>query len=316
MPPAEEPYLRRVCPACGSEAADPAWGMSSEPPAETARFDDLRDSWRGFFKDRKYFFTYRRCAACGQVYAPRYFTPGQLADLYGQMEDNTGGLPEALMAKTQRGYFELLRREAALSPGGYLELGPDVGLFTREAMRGAEFSHFWMVEPNRAVHPVLAELLRGKTHTLLDDSAQIAQVPDASLALVAAIHVLDHLLEPQPLLELLFRKLRPGGAILAVTHHQGSAIARLFGRRWPAYCLQHPQLYAPGSLAGSLARAGFGGVQVRPTVNYFPVMYLLRHFLFAAGLGRVTLPDLPWWTVGLKLGNIAAVGRKDGPPST
>ncbi len=310
MSPAEEPYLQRACPACGSESLDPTWRMTSEPVAETASFSDLRQSWRGFFKEGKHFFTYRRCQSCGQVYSPRYFTPGQLAELYRQMDDNTGGLPEALLAKTQRGYLDLLRHHAELEPGGYLELGPDIGLFTREALRAADFAPCWMVEPNLAVHPALEELLRGKEHHLLADSAEIAQVPDGSLSLVVAIHVLDHLLEPQPLLELLQKKMRPGGSILVVTHNQQSFIAQIFGRRWPAYCLQHPQLYAPSSLEKSLGRAGFQQVQVRGTKNYFPVMYLLQHFLFASGLGRVALPGFPAWRIGLKLGNIAAMARK------
>jgi SAM-dependent methyltransferase len=316
MSPADEPYLQRGCPACGGKALDPAWQMASAPPADHAGFAELQDSWRGFFKDRKLFFTYRRCAECGQVYAPRYFTPDQLGALYRQMDDNTGGQPEALMVRTQRGYLDLLRAEAGdLPSGGYLELGPDIGLFTREALKTADFALCWMVEPNLAVHPALEELLRGREHTLLADAAEIARVPDGSLALVVAIHVLDHLLEPQPLLEMLFRKLRPGGAILAVTHHQGSLLARMFGCRWPAYCLQHPQLYASATLERSLERAGFGPVRVRATTNYFPVMYLLRHFLFAAGLGRVSLPEWPGWTVGLKLGNIAAIGRKPAAAS-
>jgi SAM-dependent methyltransferase len=312
MSPAEEPYLQRGCPACGAEPIDAGWAMRSEPPAEALPFADLQASWRGFFREQKHFFTYRRCPSCAQVYSPRYFTPAQVADLYRRMDDNTAGLPEALLAKTQRGYFDLLGTEELRQPGGFLELGPDIGLFTREAIRAQAFDRHWMVEPNLAVHPALAALLQGKEHVLLANPAQIEQVPDASLALAVAIHVLDHLLEPQKFLALLARKLRPGGSILLVTHDQRSAIARLFGRRWPAYCLQHPQLYAPFSLQGSLERAGFQQVRVRRTVNYFPVMYLLRHFFFAAGLGRVPLPALEAWTVGLKLGNIAAIGRKPG----
>jgi hypothetical protein len=310
MPDVVEPYLHRACPTCGGTQIDPAWQLGSEPPAEDCSLADLQSSWRGFFKDQKHFFTYRRCAACGQVYSPRYFTPGQVAELYRQMDDNTGGLPEALMARTQRGYFDLLSQHAAPTSGGYLELGPDIGLFTREVMTNPAFSTYWMVEPNRAVHPVLAELLADKPHTLLTDTAEIEQVPDGSLSLAVAIHVLDHLIEPQPLLELLMRKLRRGGWVLAVTHNGDSRVARIFGRRWPAYCLQHPQIYSDTTLPGALTKAGFEQARVMPTRNYFPVMYLLRHFFFAAGLGRVPLPELASWTIGLKLGNIAAMGHK------
>jgi hypothetical protein len=309
MPSNDQPYLQRNCPACGASALD-SWSMPSRPAGEACPFTDLQSSWRGFFKDRKHFFTYRRCSSCGQIYSPRYFTPDQLSELYRQMEDNTGGLPQTLLAQTQRGYFQLLLRETRFEPGGYLELGPDIGLFTREALAHASFSGYWMVEPNRAVHSGLDQLLGGKPHVLLDNSERIAQVPDASLSLVVAIHVLDHLLEPQSLLDRLRSKLVPGGLILLVTHDGSSLPARLFGPCWPAYCLQHPQIYSSRTLRNSLHRAGLQSIEVRKTVNYFPVTYLLRHFLFASGLGRVPLPSWPWWKVGLKLGNIAAIGRK------
>jgi SAM-dependent methyltransferase len=303
-------YLHRGCPACGQTATDPAWRVSSAPPAEDCPFADLQSSWRGFFKDRKYFFTYRRCRPCGQVYAPLYFTPEQLSELYRRMDDNTAGLPEAPLARTQRGYLDLLLRHADLKPGGYLELGPDIGLFTREAAARADFSNYWMVEPNLAVHPTLDRLLGARPHVLLGDSSEIDRVPDGSLALAVAIHVLDHLLDPGELLARLRTKLAPGGWLLAVTHDGASLLARAFGRRWPAYCLQHPQIYSSATLGHSLTRAGFDRVRVLKTVNHFPVTYLLRHLLFASGLGRVRLPELSSWTVGLKLGNIAAVGRR------
>ena len=310
MPLIDQPYLQRPCPACGISTLDPSWSMPSEPAGETCSFADLQSSWRGFFKEQKHFFTYHRCGSCGQVYSPRYFTPDQLSELYRQMDDNTGGLPQPLLAQTQHGYFQLLLRELPFEPGGYLELGPDIGLFTREVLDRASFSHYWMVEPNRAVHPELDHLLNEKPHTLLDDSERIAEVPDASLSLVVAIHVLDHLLKPQPLLDRLRAKLVPGGLILVVTHDGDSFPARLFGPRWPAYCLQHPQIYSSRTLQNSLNRAGFQSVEVKKTVNYFPVTYLVRHFLFASGLGRVPLPSWPSWKVGLKLGNIAAIGCK------
>jgi len=311
MPSTDQTYLQRNCPTCGAATLNSSWSMKSQPIGEESSFADLQSSWRGFFKDQKHFFTYRHCSSCGQTYAPRYFTPNQLGELYRQMDDNTAGLSEALMARTQRGYCDILRRQVPrFEPGGYLELGPDIGLFTRELMPGTSFSHYWMVEPNRAVHPALDQLLSEKPHTLLDDSEQIEKVPDGSLSLIVAIHVLDHLLEPQQLLSQLMPKLIRGGIILMVTHDGDSLPARVFGPKWPAYCLQHPQIYSSATLKNSLSRAGFQQVQVKKTVNYFPVTYLLRHLLFAAGLGRLPLPSWSSWTIGLKLGNIAAIGRK------
>jgi hypothetical protein len=308
--PEKETYLERPCPACGSTALSDSWRMASRPPAEARPFADLRSSWRGFFKDQKIFFTYVRCTACDQVYSPRYFTPPQLAELYGQMDDNTAGLDEAMLARAQRGYAEILRRFATPPHGAYLELGPDIGLFTREALTGPSFDSYWMVEPNQAVHPTLDRLLGARPHTLLSQLEQIEQIPDSSVSLAVAIHVLDHLLEPQQLLAQLVRKLAKGGIILAVTHSHASLAARVFGERWPAWCLQHPQLYAPRTLTQGFARAGLHHVRVERTTNYFPVGYLLRHFFFAARLGHVEVPLPASWIVGLKLGNIAVMGIK------
>ena len=244
------------------------------------------------------------------MFSPHYFTPAQLDALYGQMDDNTGGQDEALLARAQQGYWRLLTRAARIVPGDYLELGPDIGLFTREALAEPALEKFWLVEPNRTVHPVLDRLAGEKPHELVGDLARIEDIPDGTLALAVAIHVLDHLLEPQALLEQVTRKLKPGGVLFAVTHSQQSLVARIFGARWPAYCLQHPQLYAPATLRQAFERAGLRGVRVERTTNYFPVAYLAQHGLFAAGLGRHTIPLPDSWVAGLKLGNIAAVGMK------
>jgi SAM-dependent methyltransferase len=308
--PMPDTYLTRACPTCGAPAPPSGERMASEPAAEALPFDDLRSCWRGFFRDRKPFFTYVRCAACGQLFSPNYFTPAQLDQLYGQMDDNTGGQDEALLVRAQRGYWEVLQRAAQLVPGDYLELGPDIGLFTREALADSALGKFWLVEPNVAVHPILDQLAGARPHALLADHARIDDIPDGTLSLAVAIHVLDHLLEPQPLLDQLARKLKPGGCVLAVTHSERSLAARAFGARWPAYCLQHPQLYAPATLRHSFERAGLHSVRVARTTNHFPIAYLLQHGLFAAGFGKHAIPLPASWVVGLKLGNIAAVGVK------
>jgi len=301
-------FLTRHCPTCGANSASPA--IASAPPAESLPFGDLRSSWRGFFRERKPFFTYARCAACGQLYAPRYFTPAQLDELYAQMDDNTGGQDPALMARAQEGYWKLLREKARLVHGDYLELGPDIGLFTRAALADLSPGKLWFFEPNVAVHPALEKISDGRTHAIFTDLARLDDIPDASLALAVAIHVLDHLLEPQPLLEKITRKLAPGGVVFAVTHSERSLAARVFRQRWPAYCLQHPQLYAPRTLAQSFQRAGLRDIHVARTTNYFPAAYLIQHALFAAKLGEFNIPLPSSWVLALKLGNIAAIGIK------
>jgi hypothetical protein len=105
------------------------------------------------------------------------------------------------------------------------------------------------------------------------------------------------------------RKLAPNGVAAFVVHNERSLLARVLGNRWPAYCLQHPQLYNPATLKTLLEHNGFRDVVVYPTVNYFPLGYLLSHGLYAVLRWKVNL-DFLSWPVKLRLGNIMAIATK------
>ena len=123
------------------------------------------------------------------------------------------------------------------------------------------------------------------------------------------VHVLDHLLDPAEMLAQIHAKLRPGGTLLIVTHNEASLLRRLLGTRWPPFCLQHPEIYSPASLTRLVARAGYNGVKVRPSKNYFPVDFLVRQAAWTVGikLGAVPLPKIP---LGLQLGNMLTIARR------
>jgi SAM-dependent methyltransferase len=110
-------------------------------------------------------------------------------------------------------------------------------------------------------------------------------------------------------LKQLRRCMAPGGRLVIVTHNERSLLARLQGPGWAPYCPLHPQLYNPRSIAATLSQAGFRAVTVRRPVNYFPVMYLMRHLAFALGMGKLNLPEWPQLAVGLRLGNILTVAE-------
>ena len=80
-----------------------------------------------------------------------------------------------------------------------------------------------------------------------------------------------------------------------MTHSERSLAARVFGARWPAYCLQHPQLYAPRTLRQAFERAGLQQVNASAhDESIFPrVICSAMHGLFAAGLGERSRAPLP-----------------------
>jgi hypothetical protein len=294
-----------LCGALGSPAE-----VASDPRAETMRFDELVPHWNGFFK-QKVFFSYARCSHCGLLYAPNFFEDSSLGKLYAQMPPNMDVVPIEALRKTQRGYFDVLRRYSALK-GGYIEVGPDIGLFTENCVRDGSFDHYWLFEPNRNVLPALEKLVAGQTFDVIDDMFGFSRVPDNRVDAAVMVHVLDHLLDPVATLKELRQKLTGKGTLLIVTHDESSLLRKVFGARWPAFCLQHPEIYNPKSMRSLLAAAGFDVLTIQKTVNYFPVHFLAKHLLWALGLKVKSFPSLGNFAVGLKLGNMITIAQPRG----
>jgi hypothetical protein len=134
-----------------------------------------------------------------------------------------------------------------------------------------------------------------------------SHVPDHSASAAVMIHVLDHLLDPIATLSELRQKLKPGAKLLLVTHNESSLLRRIVGWRWPAFCLQHPQIYNPESMRKLLEAAGYEVLQRSRTVNYFQIDFLLKHLLWAFGIKVKSVPSFGKFTLGLKLGNMLTI---------
>ncbi len=290
---------RRVCPGCGAWHEGPLETRSAVP-AESAPFEVISESWRGFF-NRPLFFSYARCTSCGLLYCPMYLTVDGLAHLYGDMPDNTAGIELPALVATQRGYVKAALGNGR-AKGGYLELGPDVGLFTGALAQQADLSHLWLVEPNRAVHGQLRDAVQSHPATIVKTLEELGD--DAlDLSLAAMIHVLDHLLDPLQTLREVRSRLTPGAQLIVVTHDESSVLSRVARRRWPAYCPQHPQLFRPATISAMLRKSGFEVLRITKSSNTFPITYLIKHAAHLIG-ASVPFSGLRGPSLPLRLGNI------------
>lgn len=302
-------YLRRAeCPICAAPASRSKVAVSSTPAAETIPFGSHGEFLSGY-TSKRVFFTYNRCGQCAGLYCPTYFSQEQLDQLYSRQAENMADVPLAARAATQRGYLDILARHSRLE-GDYLELGPDIGLFAGYCAAKGNYSRFYLYEPNREVHPMLAERFHGRDAVISADRYRSGLLPIASLNTAVAIHVLDHLINPAQLLRELYEDLAPGGLLFLVTHNEGSLLAKILGRRWPPYTLQHPLLYSPRSITRLLERCRFRVLEVVMSRNYFPLTHLARAAFTVVGLERIAPRFDHPFSLGLKLGNIATVAYK------
>lgn len=279
----------------------------STPPAESVPPSEHGAFLSGYNADR-IFFSYFRCASCRLLYCPVYYSEHQLGALYGHQAENMAEVPLGARERTQRHYADLASPESA-PEGDYLELGADIGLFAVECLSRRKFRHLSLYEPNDAVRNELDARLAGVSHTIHRRPFSRGDVPPGTVAVAAGIHVLDHVWEPLPLLRGLHAALKPGGRIFIVTHDERSLLARVLGRRWPPFTLQHPQLFSAASLTAMLSQAGFRQVATRKTMNFFPAFHLGRAALQVLKLPAV-LPRAQGPLLGLRLGNLAAIATK------
>ena len=297
-------FLTRCCPVCGVEPPKNAT-VNTSKHAEDLDLESLTQSWKGFFKE-KIIFSYARCRNCSLLYCPTFFNDSQLEILYGQMPPNMDEVPMAALIDTQHGYFNFLKNSSSLS-GGYVEVGPDIGLFTEHCVREGSFTEYWLFEPNRAVKSALDNVVKNHKAHVIHEMTDFSVIPDGAASVVVIIHVMDHLLDPVSTLLTLKKKITKDARVLIVTHDESSLLRRVFGWRWPAFCLQHPQIYSPKTTKALLRAAGFDVVEQHKTVNHFKLSFLVKHALWALGIKVSRVPRFGDLTIGLKLGNILTI---------
>lgn len=295
----------RSCPMCGAEPASGIAEVRARTPAETLSDNDLTKYFVGF-RDDQCFFTYHRCRACQLLWNPIYFTEEALTEIYSRMPDNTSVSGERDSARTQAGYADLIGIRASQITR-YLELGADIGLLAREVASRANVGVAVAVEPNLAVHNELIENLGSNGQIY----ARLSEVPPGELFTdIAAIHVMDHLLNPKEALTELREKVSPGGRILIVVHDESSALRRILRERWAPFCLQHPQLFNRSTLQSMLISTGLRTLREKKTTNWLSIRQ-------AAALGSSVglIPEavtsyLPTLAVPLRLGNISNISAR------
>ena len=297
-------YLHRDCPICQKKAKI-SLEVCSKIRAEELSYEQLVSSWNGFFKE-KIFFSYARCKECNLLFSPVFYRLDQLEALYGQMPPNMDVVPMSALLNTQRGYFKELQKSSTLK-NGYIEIGPDVGIFTVNCVAKGNFDKYWLCEPNKAVAKALSEVVDGHAFEIIEDMFEFTAIPDRSAGAAVMIQVLDHLLDPIATLTELRKKLLPGGKLLLVTHNEKSLLRKIVGWRWPAFCLQHPQIYNPQSITRLLEASGFDVDSIQRSTNYFEFSFLVKHLFWALGIKINSIPKVLNLTIGLKLGNIITV---------
>jgi len=137
----------------------------------------------------------------------------------------------------------------------------------------------------------------------------LSPVPNETVSFVSMIHVLDHLTDPLSRLNEIREKMTFASRVLIVTHDESSLLRKVLNNRWPAFCLQHPQLYNKATMAAMLEKSGFKVIKQLATKNEFPISFLIKQTLWALGIRLEKVPNFFGLTISLPLGNILTLAE-------
>ena len=205
-----------------------------------------------------------RCRDCGHVfsaYAGEAHYDGFWSDKVGDREHRYWSGARARM------YDDFIRRYVVGRSGRLLDMGCGLGFFLKRMTPYPQWESYGCEISPAAVQYAHQELgLTGVTCTRLED----ARLPEGSFDLVTMWDVLDHILNPDPLLQRVRALLRPEGACFIrtpniVMHLPRARAKQLLGRQRPGVMYlqarDHLHHYSPTSLVRLLQRNGFARIE-------------------------------------------------------
>lgn len=301
-----EGWEQRPCPQCKCEEYVLPADSRAKVPAESLSFQEISKYFVGFREDQ-IFFSFHRCSKCNLLYSPRYFSNEQLDILYSDMPDNLLGEDKSIISKTHQGYVKQISKKVK-NINIYLEIGPDIGLVTRSVISQFQPNKVILIEPNISVHKELLSNSKSNTEVVLIND--IEALGDKSPDLIVGVHVYDHLLNPLEELLKLNSRSAPGAKIALVVHNEKSIIRKILGKKWPPFCLQHPQLYNKITMKHMLELAGWEIVSIQPTINWFSLRHFARMGGGVIGINPRLFSLIPNIQIPIKLGNMICIAEK------
>ena len=212
--------------------------------------------------------------SAGGIYTEAYFQGGQ-ADGYS---DYVGS--ESVLRGEFRAAVQYLR-QTGCSSGRLLELGCAYGFFLAEANAYFEVQGIEMSES--AVHFCRTRGFEVEHGTLTAEYVGRSAPFDA----VVMLDVVEHLMEPDKMMELVRKAMKPGGKLMLTTGDWESALSRLMGRNWRLMTPpQHTFFFSPRTLSVMLARVGFDVIECGKPWKTVPLGLILYQLGRILGIRR------------------------------
>ncbi|HEU4711529.1 MAG TPA: class I SAM-dependent methyltransferase [Pyrinomonadaceae bacterium] len=224
--------------------------------------------------------TERACVACGSAKARPLGVKNEF-DVVACLECDSVYTPYSPWYTSADFYTGFYLNQDELSPPTFVnqrlaeitaEFGPykqnnrllDIGCGAGNLLQAAR-KHGWDAQ-GLEVSAGAVKHVRGLGFEVFEGELQDAAFPSQHFDVITAVELLEHLVDPKPLLNEVARILRPGGLFWTTTPHARGLSGRLLGLNWRCvWPPEHLQLFSIRGLTKLLRDAGFRQLRIKTT---------------------------------------------------
>lgn len=215
-----------------------------------------------------------QCVKCDLIYVPEIYNP-DLSLMYENQALDTEYLKEEKGRRIQsRRIAQYLK--SLIFDGELLEVGPGPGFFLDEAKKigfkvsGIESGKVWVKYSKEQF---------GLTGVNLGSFEDLTKYPDNHFSIIAAWDVIEHIKNPNELIKLIYKKLKPGGVVALSTPLIDSLVSKVFAERWHAVIPSHVVYFTKKTLRENFENEGFILIKLKTYTRFFSAQYLLNRLL-------------------------------------
>ncbi len=221
-----------------------------------------------------------RCRECGLRFIHPQPDDSVLQEIYGagyflgENNEESETRVSNLKSATASRYLDRLKEYAGSNTGRLLEIGCGGGNLLAEARsRGFEVKGV-EISPSAAAR---ANKLLGEESVLIGTIERVS-LPEGSFDIIISADSIEHVRDPVLFLQRVWKLLKPAGVVFIVTPSLDSWSARLMGRHWMEYKIEHLYYFGKESMKRALRRTGFESISIEPNFKVLTLRYVQDHF--------------------------------------
>lgn len=179
-----------------------------------------------------------------------------------------------LKRATARLYLDHIKKYFPCEGTNLLEVGCGRGEFLIEARdRGFQVKGLEVF-----AHAVEIANRRLNSQNVLQATLEESPFPDEAFDVIVFFDVIEHIRNPINFLKVVYRKLKPGSRIFFCTPSVDSLLARMMGRYWMEYKIEHLFYFSRAAIRLALQAGGFHRAAFLCNRKVLSIGYIDHHF--------------------------------------